>query len=159
MSLTWESIQGNAIAFVTRWKDASNEEAQAQSFTTDFLKVFGIDDPEKTGDFEYKVSLDEGRTGYIDYLWKKKLAIEMKSRGKDLNKAYTQLRAMRLHLLHAGKMLPTRKHRHSLLLRIFLKFLALMTPKKQVTLNIRFRLMKGVQDTLIIFGRRNLPLK
>ena len=59
MSLTWESIQGNAIAFVTRWKDASNEEAQAQSFTTDFLKVFGIDDPEKTGDFEYKVSLDE----------------------------------------------------------------------------------------------------
>lgn len=92
MSLTWESIQGNAIAFVTRWKDASNEEAQAQSFTTDFLKVFGIDDPEKTGDFEYKVSLDEGRTGYIDYLWKKKLAIEMKSRGKDLNKAYENVR-------------------------------------------------------------------
>lgn len=93
MSLTWESIQGNAIAFVTRWKDASNEEAQAQSFTTDFLKVFGIDDPEKTGDFEYKVSLDEGRTGYIDYLWKKKLAIEMKSRGKDLREcpAYTLL--------------------------------------------------------------------
>ena len=60
MSLTWESIQGNAIAFVTRWKDASNEEAQAQSFTTDFLKVFGIDDPEKTGDFEYKVSLMKG---------------------------------------------------------------------------------------------------
>ena len=98
MSLTWESIQGNAIAFVTRWKDASNEEAQAQSFTTDFLKVFGIDDPEKTGDFEYKVSLDEGRTGYIDYLWKKKLAIEMKSRGKDLNKAYTQLKEYVFHL-------------------------------------------------------------
>ena len=98
MSLTWESIQGNAIAFVTRWKDASNEEAQAQSFTTDFLKVFGIDDPEKTGDFEYKVSLDEGRTGYIDYLWKKKLAIKMKSRGKDLNKAYTQLKEYVFHL-------------------------------------------------------------
>ena len=98
MSLTWESIQGNAIAFVTRWKDASNEEAQAQSFTTDFLKVFGIDDPEKTGDFEYKVSLDEGRTGYIDYLWKKKLSIEMKSRGKDLNKAYTQLKEYVFHL-------------------------------------------------------------
>lgn len=98
MSLTWESIQGNAIAFVTRWKDASNEEAQAQSFTTDFLKVFGIDDPEKTGDFEYKVSLDEGRTGYIDYLWKKRLAIEMKSRGKDLNKAYTQLKEYVFHL-------------------------------------------------------------
>ena len=98
MSLTWESIQGNTIAFVTRWKDASNEEAQAQSFTTDFLKVFGIDDPEKTGDFEYKVSLDEGRTGYIDYLWKKKLAIEMKSRGKDLNKAYTQLKEYVFHL-------------------------------------------------------------
>ena len=98
MSLTWESIQGNAVAFVARWKDASNEEAQAQSFTTDFLKVFGIDDPEKTGNFEYKVTLDEGRTGYIDYLWKKKLAIEMKSRGKDLNKAYTQLKEYVFHL-------------------------------------------------------------
>ena len=98
MSLTWESIQGNAVAFVARWKDASNEEAQAQSFTTDFLKVFGIDDPEKIGDFEYKIPLDEGRTGYIDYLWKKKLAIEMKSRGKDLNKAYTQLKEYVFHL-------------------------------------------------------------
>lgn len=98
MSLPWERIQGNAVAFAQRWENAFNEEAQAQSFTTDFLKVFGVDDPEKIGNFEYKVSLDEGRTGYIDYLWKKKLAIEMKSKGKDLNKAYTQLKEYVFHL-------------------------------------------------------------
>lgn len=98
MSLTWEIIQGNAIAFVKRWKNAHNEEAQAQSFTTDFLRVFGIVDPEKIGNFEYKVPLDEGRTGYIDYLWKNKIAIEMKSLGKDLNKAYAQLKEYVFHL-------------------------------------------------------------
>ena len=98
MSLTWEQIQGNAGAFAKRWEDAFNEEAQAQSFTTDFLKVFGIDDPEKIGDFEYKVPLDEGHNGYIDYLWKKKIAIEMKTRGKDLNKAYAQLKEYVFHL-------------------------------------------------------------
>ena len=50
----------------------SSEEAQAQSFTIDFLRVFGVDDPEKIGNFEYKVPLDDGHVGYIDYFWKKK---------------------------------------------------------------------------------------
>ncbi len=98
MALAWEQIQSNAVAFAKRWEDASNEEAQAQSFTAGFLKVFGMDDPGKIGDFEYKVPLDEGRNGYIDFLWKKKIAIEMKSRGKDLDKAYTQLKEYVFHL-------------------------------------------------------------
>lgn len=62
----------------------SSEEAQAQSFTIDFLRVFGVDDPEKIGNFEYKVPLDDGHVGYIDYFWKKKIAIEMKSFGKSV---------------------------------------------------------------------------
>ena len=89
MRLTWDEIQSSATAFSKRWKD--NEEAQAQSFLTDFLRVFGIDDPEDIGDFEYKVPLISGRTGYIDYVWKSKIAIEMKSRGKNLDEAYHQL--------------------------------------------------------------------
>ena len=73
MYLSWESIQANAISFAKRWEDATSEEAQAQSFTIDFLRVFGVDDPEKIGNFEYKVPLDDGHVGYIDYFWKKKM--------------------------------------------------------------------------------------
>ena len=100
MLLSWEAIQANAIQFSKRWEDATSEEAQAQTFTIDFFKVFGISDPERTGDFEYKVPLTEGRTGYIDYLWKKRIAVEMKSSGKDLNKAYEQLKEYVFHLPH-----------------------------------------------------------
>jgi len=89
--LPWDEIQSNATAFSKRWRDAKNEEAQSQSFLTDFLRVFGIDDPESIGDFEYKVPLSTGRTGYIDYVWKSKIAIEMKSRGRNLDEAYYQL--------------------------------------------------------------------
>ena len=98
MPLSWEVIQANAVKFSERWKDAQNEEAQGQTFTVDFFKVFGVDDPEKTGAFEYKVPLDDGHTGYIDYLWKKRIALEMKSLGKDLNKAYAQLKEYVFHL-------------------------------------------------------------
>ena len=94
MYLSWESIQANAISFAKRWEDATSEEAQAQSFTIDFLRVFGVDDPEKIGNFEYKVSLDDGHVGYIDYFWKNKIAIEMKSFGKDLRKAINNLKNM-----------------------------------------------------------------
>ena len=96
--LSWDSIQANAVAFSKRWKDGRNEEAEAQSFTTDFLHVFGVDDPVKLGDFEYKVPLSGNRTGYIDYLWKGQIAIEMKSRGKDLAAAFEQLRTYMAHL-------------------------------------------------------------
>ena len=98
MTLTWDSILSNAVAFSKRWKDAHNEEAQAQSFTTDFLQVFGVDDPEAIGAFEYKVPLSGNKTGYIDYLWKKQIAIEMKSKGKDLSAAFEQLRTYMTHL-------------------------------------------------------------
>jgi len=91
MPLAWDDIQVNAIAFSKRWKDAKNEEAEAQSFLVDFLRVFGVTDPLKVGDFEAKVPLSGGTAGYVDYLWKKKIAIEMKSRGKDLAAAFKQL--------------------------------------------------------------------
>ena len=39
MHLTWDEIQAKAISFSKRWKDARKEEAQAQSFETDFLLV------------------------------------------------------------------------------------------------------------------------
>jgi len=98
MKLSWEEIQANAIKFSKRWLDAKNEEAQAQSFVTSLLQVFGVTDPEALGDFEFKVPLSDNKTGYIDYLWKGKIAIEMKSRGKDLSVAFRQLQIYMLHL-------------------------------------------------------------
>jgi len=96
--LTWDSIQSNAVAFSKRWKDGGKEEAEAQIFTSDFMHVFGVDDPAAIGDFEYKVPLSGNRTGYIDYLLKGQIAIEMKSKGKDLSVAFEQLRNYMSHL-------------------------------------------------------------
>lgn len=92
MPLSWEEMQIRATAFAHRWRDAGQESAQAQSFVSDFLHVFGVDYPERLGSFEYRVSLDEGSQGYIDYLWPGQIGIEMKSRGQSLNAAYAQLK-------------------------------------------------------------------
>ena len=97
MKLSWEEIQARAIAFSKRWKDAHNEEAEAQAFEMDFLKVFGLE-ALHSGDFEFKVPLADGKTGYIDYLLKFQIAIEMKSRGKDLDAAFLQLKHYMQHL-------------------------------------------------------------
>ncbi len=98
MRLTWEEIQANAITFSKKWKDARNEETQSQGFEIDFLRIFGVSDPMSVGDFEYKLQLSGGKSGYIDYLWKRKIAIEMKSRGKDLSLAFHQLQNYMQHL-------------------------------------------------------------
>ncbi|MDR1309768.1 MAG: class I SAM-dependent DNA methyltransferase, partial [Deltaproteobacteria bacterium] len=98
MPSLWRKIDEKAMAFSGRWKDARNEEAQAQSFVADFLRVFGVSDPGSVGNFEYKVPLSDGKTGYIDYLWVKKIAIEMKSRGKNLDDAKNQLQNYLKHL-------------------------------------------------------------
>ncbi|MDL2234619.1 hypothetical protein LJC07_00505 [Christensenellaceae bacterium OttesenSCG-928-L17] len=98
MQLTWDDIQSSAVAFSKKWKDAKNEEAEAQGFLIDFLRVFGVDEPMNVGSFEYKVPLSGGKTGYIDYVWKGKIAIEMKSRGKDLTLAFAQLQNYMQHL-------------------------------------------------------------
>ena len=100
MQLTWDEIQANALAFSKKWQDAKSEEAEAQGFLIDFLRVFGVDEPMQVGDFEYKVPLTSGKTGYIDYVWKGKIAIEMKTRGKSLDLAYNQLQNYMQHLPH-----------------------------------------------------------
>ena len=74
------------------WKDKASkarEEADAQTFQTDFLYIFGVP-RNKIAIFEHKVKLLDGSSGYIDLLWKGYILIEMKSPGKDLSKAYEQ---------------------------------------------------------------------
>jgi len=91
MKLSWEEIQSNAVAFSKRWKDTKSEKQNGQAFMKAFLGVFGIDDASLVGTFEEKTKV-EGKTKWIDYLWKGKIAIEMKSKGESLDAAFEQLR-------------------------------------------------------------------
>ncbi|WP_394767929.1 type IIL restriction-modification enzyme MmeI [Ferruginibacter sp.] len=52
-------------------------------------KHFGVS-RKKIATFEHRVKKLSEADGYIDLLWKGQLLVEMKSRGKDLEKAYTQ---------------------------------------------------------------------
>lgn len=54
-----------------------------------FFNVFGISS-KRFATFEYRVKKLNEKDGYIDLLWKGMILIEMKSRGKNLDKAYQQ---------------------------------------------------------------------
>ncbi|MDR1399040.1 MAG: N-6 DNA methylase [Treponema sp.] len=111
MPLSWNEIKARAAALVLEWKDSQSvqEKAEAQTFETEFLKIFGVD-RKKVALFEQEVRFggdggslfDEpvggGRRGYIDLFWKGKIIIEMKTPGKDLDKAYEQAKAYALAL-------------------------------------------------------------
>ncbi len=95
--LSWKAIQAKALDFSKTWKDAKDEEAQAQLFLNDFFGVFGVD-LKRVATFERKVPQGAHRNGYIDLLWRGVILIEMKSRGKSLDKAYNQARDYAFHL-------------------------------------------------------------
>ena len=89
MALSWNEIKDRAIAFSKEWADTQNEEADAKPFLEAFLNVFGIA-RKRVSTFEHRVKkLNEG-DGYIDLLWKGMILIEMKSLGKNLDKAFIQ---------------------------------------------------------------------
>lgn len=89
MPLSWNEIRSRAITFSKEWEDESREEAEAKSFLDDFFDVFGIS-RRRVATFETNVKKIDGKDGYIDLLWKGQILIEHKSRGKDLDKAFTQ---------------------------------------------------------------------
>ncbi len=89
MPLSWNEIKDRALNFSKEWADASNEEADAKPFLDAFFNVFGIS-RKKVGTFEHRVKKLDERDGYIDLLWKGTILIEMKSKGKNLDKAFQQ---------------------------------------------------------------------
>jgi hypothetical protein len=91
MALSWNEIKDRALYFTREWAEASQETADSQSFLIDFFNVFGIS-RKRVATFEHKVKKLDERDGYIDLLWKGMILIEMKSRGKNLEKAYRQAR-------------------------------------------------------------------
>lgn len=83
--------------FSKTWKDASDEEAEAKSFWDELFLVYGT--PRKNvARFEVPVKRDGRADGYIDLLWKGKLLVEHKSRGKSLVEARKQAQEYVLHL-------------------------------------------------------------
>jgi hypothetical protein len=89
MPLSRNEIKTRAAAFSKEWQDTLREEADAKPFLDAFFNVFDVS-RKKIGTFEHKVKKLNDADGYIDLLWKGVLLVEMKSRGKDLQKAFAQ---------------------------------------------------------------------
>ena len=89
MALSWNEIKDRALKFSKEWADTSNEEADAKPFLVEFFNVFGISS-KRVSTFEHRVKKLDEKDGYIDLLWKGTILVEMKSRGKNLDKAYQQ---------------------------------------------------------------------
>ncbi len=89
MPLSLNEIKSRAAAFSKEFAGYYNEKSQAQTFLIEFLKVFGVSS-HRVAIFEKKVKKLSTATGFIDFFWKGMLLVEMKSKGEDLEKAYTQ---------------------------------------------------------------------
>lgn len=89
MSLSWNEIRDRALKFSREWEHEISEDAEAKSFWDGFFNIFGIS-RRRVATFETRVKKIDGKDGYIDLLWKGKLLIEHKSRGKDLDRAHQQ---------------------------------------------------------------------
>lgn len=91
MPLSLNEIRSRALKFSNEWALESSEDAEAKTFWNEFFEVFGFS-RKKVATFEHPVHKADGRTGYIDLLWKGVVLVEHKSKGKSLDKAYTQAR-------------------------------------------------------------------
>ncbi len=89
MALSWNEIKDRAVLFSKEWAGTCNENADAKQFLVAFFNIFGISS-RKVATFEHRVKKLDEAEGYIDLLWKGTILIEMKSRGKDLDRAYRQ---------------------------------------------------------------------
>lgn len=89
MALSWNEIKDRAVTFSKEWQDTYNEEAEAKPFIEAFFNIFGIS-RKRVATFEHRVKKLSEADGYIDLLWKGVILIEMKSKGKNLDKAFMQ---------------------------------------------------------------------
>ncbi len=89
MPLSWNEIKSRSLAFSKTWENDSAEHAEAKSFWDGFFDVFGIT-RKRVASFEEPVKKLGNKQGFIDLFWKGVLLVEHKSRGKSLDKAYTQ---------------------------------------------------------------------
>ena len=89
MPLSWNEIKSRALAFSKHWADACNEDSEGKPFLLAFFEIFGITN-KRIASFEHAVKKYGGGAGYVDLFWPGILLVEMKSRGKNLDRAHTQ---------------------------------------------------------------------
>jgi hypothetical protein len=86
---SFPEIRTRLQAFAKQWKQAERENADAKLFWARFYECFGIR-PESATIYEKAVDKLDGSRGFIDSFIPGVLIVEHKSRGKDLNSAFTQ---------------------------------------------------------------------
>ncbi len=89
MVLSLMEMRNRSDKFIEEYNDVTEEHSFAQHFWRDFLEIFGIH-WKTVVVYEHAVEKINGNTGHIDCFWEGKVLIEHKSRGKNLDKAYTQ---------------------------------------------------------------------
>lgn len=91
MTATAESLQ-NFVDFCDQ-HISGDEKGEAQTFLDRFFRAFGHDGAIEAGaQYEKRVKKGskKGKTGFADLVWKPRVLIEMKKRGTDLSKHYSQ---------------------------------------------------------------------
>ena len=89
VTLNKDEILQRANGFMREFADAHYEMGEAQNFIRGLCEVFGFSN-KRIVSFEQRVKKLGGKSGRIDGFYPGKLLIEMKSRGEDLEKAFTQ---------------------------------------------------------------------
>ncbi len=89
MAISWNEIKHRAMEFSREWADEGREQAEAKSFWDGFFHVFGIS-RRRVASFEEPVKKLDDNYGFIDLFWKGTLLVEHKSKGRSLDKAYSQ---------------------------------------------------------------------
>ncbi len=89
MALSWNEIKDRSIKFSKEWETASNERSESQTFWYEFFNIFGVS-PRRVATFEKPVKKLDDKQGFIDLFWKGTILVEHKSKGKNLEKAFTQ---------------------------------------------------------------------
>ena len=87
--LSWNEIRARSIKFSKEWENETSEHAEAKSFWDGFFNVFGIS-RRRVATFEKSVKKAGGEQGFIDLFWKGVMLVEHKSKGRNLEKAYSQ---------------------------------------------------------------------
>ncbi len=89
------SIEQRLRDFVSWWREniTGDEKGEAQIFLDHLMRAFGHAGALEVGRYEERIRRRNGRTtvSFADYLIPKRALIEMKKRGEDLKKHYTQL--------------------------------------------------------------------
>ncbi len=89
MPISWNEIKHRAMDFSREWESESRERSEAQSFWNAFFNIFGIT-RRRVASFEEPVKNLDDNYGFIDLFWKGMLLVEHKSKGENLDKAYSQ---------------------------------------------------------------------